>query len=458
MATATAKKAPAKTVAKQAPPPAVDPIEDEGMEIVEGSEVRFLGYAEDTPEEERLLTEGEIYTVVGFVEAEGDDPGGGPIVQAPNPNFNAKKKEHPETNPKFLDVEVLDTEIELADPDEGDEGDGGEDTEEEQEEEEEAAPPPAAKKAAKGKAKVEVKEKAKPAAKKTAAKGKTETKAAPEKSSGKTKPAAKKAVPAKTSEKAKAEEPEEEEDPEAVPDLENEDAEVLALVEGSENLIETAQDLDDKLAQNEYTIGGLLYHIKKDKLHHNIVGEDNEPLYAGKGGWASFLVDHFKMEYRKAQHLLEIYVHFTLAGIENPAEVVSRIGYTKAKTIAKKLTEDEANVDDLIELAETNSMADLSTAIKESEHVGGTKGEKKTKLTVRFRYYESDAKTVDEILKAAAEAYNLKDIGEALLQILVEWQTEFGGATDKETAPAQRAVNGKAPAKKTAAKRASVAA
>lgn len=459
MATA-AKKAPAKAAAKKpAPAPAVEvnEVDNEEGSIEEGSEVRFLGYGADTPEDQHILTEGEVYTVVGFIEPDGDDPGGDPIVRAPNPNFNPKKKEHPESNAKTIDVQVFADELEAVDAlgdDEDDEDSDGTDAEEQEDEQEEEAPPPVA--AKKGKA-APAKEPAKGASKeKTKVAAAKKGKAAPTKTATKVAP--------KGKAKAKGKDAGEEEDKDEVPELENEDADVLAIVDGSEDLIASAQDLDDQVAQNEYTIGGLLYHIKKDKLHHEILGEDGNPLYAGKGGWATFLVDHFKMEYRKAQWLLEVYVHFTLAGIENPAEVVARIGYTKAKTIAKELTKEDANVADLIELASTNSAADLSTAIKESEHVGGTKGEKKSKMTLRLRYYEADAKTVESILGVAMEQYGLKDIGEALLQVVTEWAAERGGSKPtKEAAPAQRVngssgSNGKKVPAKAAAKRVSAVA
>jgi len=73
------------------------------------------------------------------------------------------------------------------------------------------------------------------------------------------------------------------------------------------------------------------------------------------------------------------------------------------------------------------------------------KGEKKSKITLRLRYYEAEAKSIEAILKTAAEQYGLKDIGEALLQIATEWAAEHGGGVaEVEDAPKQRAAtNGK---------------
>lgn len=422
---ATNQKAAAKPAAKQAkqaPAPAPAP-ETDAVELEVGQQAKFLGYGEDVPEAERVLTEGETYEIVGFTEQDGDDPGGDPIVKAPNPDFNAKKKEHPDTNPKFIEVQVFAEELEIE-------------AEAEAEPEAEAAPAPAAKKAP-----------AKTAPAKTPAK-------AAEKA-----PAGKKVAAAKKT--AKAEEPAPEPvDPDAVPELESEDADVLALVDGSEDLIATAQELDANVATSEYQLGGILYHIKKDKLHHALTDDKGNVLteYAEKGGWEKFLTDYFNIEYRKAQWLLEIYIHFNQAGVTDAAAKVAQIGWTKAKTIAKELTKEGANVEDLLTLAEENTVADLVTAIRDSEHVGGTAGEKKKRLTLKFRYLEADAATVEQGLEAVKDAVGLKDIGEALLHLVTEYIAEHGGAATKAAAPAQKTAAKAAPAKKAAPRRAAAAA
>lgn len=416
MATKQSKPA-AKVAAKPAAAPAPAPqVEETGVELEVGQSVKFLGYDENTPDEDRLLEADGVYTIVGFTEAEGEDPGGDPIVQIDNPNFDKKKKEHPETNPKVIEVQVFANELEVV-------------AEEEVEAEPEAAPAPAAKKSAKA----------------AAAPAKTAAKEA-------TKPAGKKvAAPAKKV--AKKEEPVEPVDPDAVPDLETEDADVLALVQSSEDLIATAQELDQSVATSEYQLGGVLYHIKKDKLHHALTDDKGNVLteYAEKGGWEKFVQDYFNMEYRKAQWLVEIYVHFSLAGVTDAAAQVAAMGWTKAKTIAKELTKEGANVDDLLTLASENTVADLSEAIKSSEHVGGTKGEKVKRVTLKFRYLEAEGSTVNGILEAAKDALGLKDIGEALMKIVTDWASEHAPAT-KTAAPAQRAAaKTAAPAAKKAA-------
>lgn len=415
-----------KPAAKAAPAPA--PVE---AEIAVGSQVRFLGYPDDTPDNERVLTEGEVYEVSGITEPEGDDPGGNPILTIDNPDFNPKKKENPDTNPKHLEVEVFPEEVELV--------------EEEAEQAEEAAAPapapaPAAKKGAKAAA-------APAAAKSAPAKsGKAAAKSAPAK-----------AAPAKKgAKKAEPEQAEEAADPDALPELENEDAEVLALIEQSDNLIETAQTLEANAATAEFQLGGVLYHIKKDKAYLELEGGEE---YAETGGFQKFLAEYFNIEYRKAMYLIDIYVNFSLAGIEAPAETVARIGWAKASKIARLMTAEGQNPEELIELAENNTVVDLSSALREQVEVGGTRtaGEKKTRVTLRFRLFEEEGKTTEEILKACAEKQGLKDIGEALVFIVNDWATNntevAQSAAPRQAAPAaKKAVAKAAPAKRAAVK------
>jgi hypothetical protein len=159
----------------------------------------------------------------------------------------------------------------------------------------------------------------------------------------------------------------------------------------------------------------------------------------------------------KAMYLIDIYKHFTLAGIDGASAQVAAMGWTKAKTIAKLLTVEGADTDELIELANNNTVTDLSEAIKEQVKVGGTPGERKTRITLKFRYFEEEAATINGVLAAAQEQLGLKDIGEALAHIVTEWASEHGGGTaTKAAAPTQRAAAAKkaAPAAKRVAAKA----
>jgi len=427
--------------------------EVEGGVIEVGSSVQFLGYGADTPAEERILVEGELYSVVELPGEEDGEPTGY-ILRAPNPDFNAKKKAS-EANPEFVEVEVFEEEIELA----GEEGAGAPITLEAldgmdkaallafakecdvpltaqqkktadtiraalaeayglEEQEAPTTPPPA-----KATAKEVTKPASKPAAK-SPAKTKEVTKPA-------SKPAAKST--AKPAPKAPVDEDE-------LPDLEGEDESVLALVEENrEDLIALAQSIESEVSASEYRLGGVLFHIKKEKAYLTVDGGEQ---YDEKGGFQKFLIDFFNIGYRKAQYLIEIYIAFTQAGIVDAAEVVSKLGWTKAQKIAAPMLQEGADVDELITLAENNPVVDLSEILKEQFEVGGSKtpGETKTRITLKFRYVEEEGKIVEDILNVAGE--KLGTSGEnALFQILSEWAVANNVETAQETKPAAKAVS-----------------
>ena len=408
----------AKPAAKAAP------VEAESPAFEVGQTVRFLGYAEGTPEDEQALTEGEEYEIAALTEDDDSGSGGGhPLIHLENPDFNPKKKEHAQTNPKIMEVEVLPEEVELVEDEVEDEVEVEVEAEVEAEEE---APAPAPKAAAK----------------------KTVTaKAAPAKTAGKAGKAGKAA--AKSPAKKKVAEPKPAPEPvDETPDLENEDEEVLALIEGSDNLIELAQQLEQTAAASEWQLGGTLYHLKKSKAYEEIEGGEEYKL---PGGFQKFLIEYFNIEYRKAMWLIEIYRNFTIMGIENPAQEVAAMGWTKAKTIAKPMMEEGANAAELIELAKSHTVSDLTEAIKEQVTVGATKtgGTRVTRITLKFRLLGEDAAAAEGILKAASEQFGHKELSETFLYILNDWASEHAGGTAKK-AVAPKAT---APAKKVASKR-----
>lgn len=413
-----------KNAAAAAPAPA--PVEEEVIAIEEGTLVRFVGYDESVPKDERILEEGQELTVTA-IGAEGDDEA--IFVSIDNPDFNPKKKEHPETNPKTLEVQVLATEIEVI--------------EEEAEEEEEAAeaeaaapaPAPAPAKATKGASKATTK-----AADKAPAKGAG-------KGAGK---GTGKAVTKKAADRAA--EAAEAIDPDALPDLETEDETVANLVAENEgNLLAVAQELEQAAAISEYQLGGILYHLKKSGEYKTV--EDG--AYDKDGGWAEFIPAYFNVQYRKAQYLIEIYVAFSQRGIENAAEVVAGMGWSKASKIAKPLMDEEVDADELIEAANTNTVEDLSEVVKSISHEGGekgTKGEKVKKITFKLRLVHDDAAAAETMMAAAQEKLGVKDPADAFMVILTEW---YQNNVKVEAAPKATA---KAAAKKTAVKRAAATA
>lgn len=396
--------------------------EQAGFEV--GDKVRFLGYEDDVPEKDRVLEEGEVYEVeeVGSEE----DPEA-IALRAPNPAFDAKKRAT-KNNPETVLVDVFPDEIELA-------GEGDENGEEadDADEAEEADEKPARGRAAK-------KEEVKPAAKAKPGKGKAAKEEADEKPAAKGKAPAKAAAKGKVPAKTAPKEEKEEVDEDALPDLENEDEEVAGLVAEAEDVLALADELVEEENALAYRLGGVLYHIRKGKLHH-----DADERYKEKGGFGLYVKERLNVEYRKAMNLIEIYVRFNQAGISG--EKVAEIGWTKASKIAAVMSQQiKAGVDDdkvaeigeeLLEVAAESSVTDLSETIKESyKEVGGTKGERKKMTTFKFKLFEDQAEGVTNVLKSTAAAMGFKKIDEAFEYIVMEWAAEHpveeaAPATDK---------------------------
>ncbi len=378
-----------KTAAKSAPAE---------KEVAVGSFVRFLGYADDVPENERMLEKDADYEVLELTEA-------GYVVTFDNPDFDAKKKVNADSNPKTLETEVFKTEATLVDAPEG----------------AVAAPTATVTKIKSGKT--------------------PKVPAAVVKE-----PKAPKVKAVKEPKPPKA--PKVVVDKDALPELtaEQEDADVLAIVEESTDLVTTAQELEGNIGKNEYHLGGVLYHIKKSGAYKEL----NE-AYKENAGFAAFTKDYLNVDYRKAMNLIDIYVTFSQLGIENPAERVSQIGWTKASKITPSLREEGAVAEDLLTLAQENTSADLSLAIKEqTTHVGGTKGTPVKKVTIKLRYFEAEASTIMMAISTAKNAQSLADDEAALAFIIDEWMLANGGTAAETEAPSQKAPVGTAKPKAAA--------
>lgn len=389
-----------------------------------GDSVRFLGYSEEIPEDEQVLDEGSTYPVV-----EVNDKEKSLAVEITNPDFNPKKKET-EENAKTILVDVFFNEVE---PDDGEEEeapapktrvkktpaktsrasakqeeeDDEEDDEEEEEEEEEAPP-----------------------AKKTAAKK------APAKTAAKKAPA-KKTAAKKTTAKGKAKAPakKEEEQEDELPDLENEDAEIVQLVEEADDILELAEELVEEGAALDYKLGGVLYHVRKEKSYQAL-----DDRYKEKGGFGLYVKEKLNIEYRKAMYLIDIYYKFNLFGIE--ADKLQEIGWAKASKISAVMSED--NAEELVELAESSTLADLNDTIKESYKVTNGEAPTKTKrITFKFRLLASAADSVKEILEQQAKDMGVKDISDAFEHIVMEWAAEHMNVKKSSSIKATAKTTGK---------------
>lgn len=364
-----------------------------------GDTVIFKGYGPDVAEADQILTDDAEYTVVEVDVKEKKIS-----VSIENPEFNPKKKES-DDNPKTLLVEVFEEEFDLPAAEE--------------------APAAAPVKAA-------ARTKPAPAASAKAAPAKA---AAPVKAGAVAKPA--KAAPA-----APAAPAEEEEAAPEVEALTEEDAEILKLVEdtGEDGLIDLARELAADSANIDYKLGGIFYHIHLSGSYKAL-----DKRYEEKGGYGLFVKEQMQVEYRKAMYLEKIYVTFNKFGIDGAK--LAEIGWAKAAKISEVMDAD--NAQELLTLAESNSVSDLVENIKVNyKEVGGQKGEKKKVVIYKFRAFEDSADVITAALEGCAAAMNYtgsKALDQAFEHIVTEWASEHAvSAPAKAPAGAKRVA---APAK-----------
>lgn len=399
------------------------------MKVKKGDLVVFTGYDQPPEPGQDILVEGETYEVAAVDAKERSV-----AVRVDNPDFNPKKKES-DTNQKTMLLDIFEEEFEPA----GDEpaepvkskakpakpttkatpakptkakaaapAEDPEDPEDPEEEPEEEKP------AAKGKAKAApAKAAAKPAAKGKAA----------------AKPAAKGKV------KAKAEKPAEDADPYSDLSEDDEDSEILEMVNDAEDILDLAKEVAEEASAVEYKLGGVLFHVRKTGAYKEL-----DKRYAEKGGFNLYVLEQLNVEYRKAMYLIDIYYKWNKFGLE--AEKVAAIGWAKAAKIASVMTEETA--EELLELAEQNTVADLVDNIKTNYvEKGGTKGEKKKMTIFKFKLYEDRAASVEEVLQAVAHSMGYKTLDDAFEQIVMEWAAEHpvstSGSKAKAKAPAKAA-------------------
>jgi hypothetical protein len=468
-----------------------------------GLTVRFTGFTgEEQPDNGELLVEGEEYLIDSEVEPPEEGADLSYYLQVDNPKFDAKKRKT-KGNPEFLLVDCFPEEFELVEEGEGEEASGAEelayadlkpgmtvtvdDGDEEGaitgkvvkalktkltlrdgaenveldvkdiqsivaadgEEEEEEVPAPKAKAKAPAKAPAK-KAAAKAPANKAATKGKAaaEEEEAPTKAKGKTKAKAK-AAPAKAPAKAKAKEEEEDEDLKGLIILteEEEDSEILELVGEAEDLCELAHDMAEESAAQDYRLGGVLYHVQVTKAYKAL-----DERYEEKGGFALYIQEQLGLGYRKAMYLVEIYTKFNKYGISG--EKVAEIGWTKAQVIASAMQQD--NAEELIELAEANTVEDLKDTIKESySNKPGEKGEPVKRVTFKFRLLEDAGQVIRGYVEEAKEQLGVEKDDEAFEHIISEWAQEHLSAPKSRVSNTTTGKGGAGRAKPSARKAAS---
>lgn len=362
--------------------------------VKQGDVVIFNGYVEGEEPEDTLLEEGQEYVV------ESTDAATKTVVlRVENPEFNPDEDEDESTNPEFIFVESFFDEVSLKEPPKPAKA--------------EAVEKPAPRGRAKKEKAKEESEAEKPVKAKAVEKPKAGRAAKPE-----VKPAVK---PVKAEKKAAVKsEPEPEVD--KYSDLEDEDAEVLALI-GESSASEVAEMIAEMHVGQQvtdYNLGGLIYHLRKSKEYQSLdprYAQKADPRSGQKSGFALFLEEHARIGYRKAMNLVEIYYYFTRAGLGS--EAVAQIGWTKASKIAGVITSE--NADELVALASEKTVTDLVNEVNSTYKETSESVTRRRKIVISFKLYEDSAVTVRNILERAGAALSLDKPEELFERIVSEW-------------------------------------
>lgn len=102
---------------------------------------------------------------------------------------------------------------------------------------------------------------------------------------------------------------------------------VAKLLEGGAKVaLKNAKELAEAITGRFYELGGVLFAIRQDNFHETVKGEDGE-LLKGQPGFATYVSSVLGVEYRMAQHYMNVYAITRAAGL--PESKVKALKFTK---------------------------------------------------------------------------------------------------------------------------------
>ena len=368
------------------------------MSIKLGDVVAFLGFSDSPPKHGELLEEGAEYEIAGVNEAT-DETEGSYRLKVENPDYDPGRRKSKD-NPEFIEIDVFGDEVELAETQPA----------KAKAKAEEEAPAPKKRgrpKKVKEETVEEVAPKKRGRPKKVKEEVAEEQEAAPKK----------RGRPKKLRDEQPATE-------HVDPDLrdmiilspDEEDAEIVALINESDDICALAEEASEESAATDYRLGGILYHVRLSGAY-----KDLDEKYAAKGGFGVYVEERLSVGYRKSMYLIDIYAKWNKYGL--PSEKVQEIGWTKAQEIARVMNAD--NAEELVELAEGNTVTDLKETIKESYvRKGEDTREVVKRVTFKFRLVENAAVAVREYFEMAKAHLGYDKDEDVFEAIVTEWAQE----------------------------------
>ncbi len=205
-------------------------------------------------------------------------------------------------------------------------------------------------------------------------------------------------------------------------------ASVQHAIDEAGDLIKAVENIVVKASATDFTLGGLLAQIEKSAAFESIPDEFGQPKYGtGHKGFSLFVEEHLGMKYRKAKYLINIYTVCVERGITE--KQLAGIGWSKIKEAIGALSEEDTDVEGIIEEAKGLTIAEFKAAMKQRVvDAGGTLhgNVKADQVTFNFRLFNDKAALLTEALALAKQAGDIQgdDIvanSQALDHIVAEW-------------------------------------
>jgi hypothetical protein len=211
-----------------------------------------------------------------------------------------------------------------------------------------------------------------------------------------------------------------------------------------ENPLNAAKALVRRSEETAYDLGGVLSYIHSNRLHLAL------GFVEGKRGFADYASQELGLEYRTAMYYIRIYDVFTLAGADE--ETVARLGWTKAKEIARVNVKDDKELlnsflnsfPEMLEYAEEHSRPELIEYIREKFPKNVSENRRRnrpTRFTFKFdaARSESTKNLLDYVREKNADIPKDRD-EDAFAVILREW-AEMKGLKFEEAAKEEAAAD-----------------
>ncbi len=194
------------------------------------------------------------------------------------------------------------------------------------------------------------------------------------------------------------------------------------------DVLETAKELADQTDKSGFYLGGILAEIARSKAYME-AGYENEIKVKDKKTGKTKVVSPFEqylnkelgIEYRSARYKIDVYTQ--MAKVEGLNENrLAAIGWTKVRLLAAALRNSEdADIEELMDLAENSTRDELEAHIRETIVGGGAKGDKIKKVKYLMTAFGDEADYIGGAIARAQELVPGSDANAAMKYIFREW-------------------------------------